>query len=295
MDLYTHFITATVLREKNDSFNELLLKKGLDYNFIRYVSCAADVDNIWRFFKPDYKPNHFGNFHTRTFDELTDFSLGVALHGEKITIKNIEFRGIDYYTHKKNGYIDLLRNDVKKILEKYELDDLVEFDHGIIEFVTGHYLLEKYDAYEEEFRKTMLSKEYTEKFINNIDPIFKPLGKIVKHIAVPLLKSYIKHYENLDDICYSTYVLGKKQWVKFFKKDKAIKSKIELALDEIQPMLYEKVNKDNLIYKNLFNDVINFDYTLFLQEQSNEEKQSKLILPNSTEKERKLPNFSYYL
>lgn len=294
MDLYTHFITATVLKEKNESFNELLLRKDMDYNFIRYVSCAADVDNMWRFFKPDYKPNHFGNFHIRKFNELTDFSLGLALHGEKITIKNIEFKGIDYYTHKENGYIDLLRKEVKEILKKYNLDDLVEFDHGIIEFVTGHYLLEKYDAYEAEFRKTMLSKGYTEKFINNIDPIFKPLGKIIKHIAVPLLKSYIKHYENLDDICYSTYVLGKKQWAKFFKKDKVIKSKIELALNEIQPMLYEKFKNDNVIYKNLFDSVINFDYSLFLKEKS-KEKTSKIVLPNSSEKEIEVPDFSYYV
>lgn len=282
MDLYTHFITATILKERNSSFNELLEKTRMDYNFIRYVSCAADVDNLWRFFKPDYKPNHFGNFHTRNFDNLTEFSLGLALHGEKISIKNVEFRGVDYYTHKEGGYIDLLRKDVKEILQKYHLDDLVEFDHGIIEFVTGHYLLEKYDAYEAEFRRTMLNKDYTEKFIQNIDPIFKPLGKIVKHIAIPILKKYIELYENLDDICYSTYVLGKKQWNKFFRKDKKIRSRIEQALDEIKPMLYRKFQENNVIYQSLFRDIINFNYLLLLEQKEKISSEKNIILPSDT-------------
>lgn len=267
MDLYTHFITSTILRERNKSFDDLIRYKKFDFDFLRYVSCAADVDNLWRFFKPDYKPTHIGNFHYRSFEKLNEFSLGLGLHGEVIKINGHTLNGLDYYTHRQGGYIELLRPYVDNILEKYNLTDLPELSHGIVEFVTGHYLIEKYNEYDSEFRRILKDPKNADKFISNIkNPYFRVIGKLVKYIALPILKKYLDVYENLDDTVYSAYVLGKKEWLKYFKPDKKIRSKIEQMLSETVPVLKNKIESNQVIYKSLFDPLLSYNFLNLLEE-----------------------------
>ncbi|MEM2032000.1 MAG: hypothetical protein QW210_01505 [Candidatus Woesearchaeota archaeon] len=284
MDSFTHYYIYFNTKDKNASIDEFLKKYSKDENLLIFSNSAADIDNFARILKTTYKPKYFFNFHSRTFNQLDDFSLGLSFHGEQTKINKNIIYGIDYYTHKEDGYIERLRRKTSHIFEKYNIN-LKEFDHGFLEYVTGYLLANENPELKKQYLK--FCSEHLDEKLKEFAEHLTFAEKIILKPLLPLISEVLKKYNTfLDDplpIIYKTYALGSKRIDYLFKENKPLKIQLELAFNELMPIVNEELNLKTSYFNTILEIAKDIDYNL-LQEETSYSLEKKPVYQKNYEK-----------
>ncbi|MEM2116071.1 MAG: hypothetical protein QW524_03870, partial [Candidatus Woesearchaeota archaeon] len=176
-------------------------------------------------------------------------------------IKNYKVFGLDYYTHRKDGYIDSLRTEMKKILQKNNVY-LPEFEHGFLELVTGYLFASQIPELKEEYLKFAQEKseENLDKFISYLKPSEKIVMKLLKPMILKVINSYNKMFDDPLSVLYTVYSIGSKKYLNLFKNNAELKRNLEDCVNSAIPYVKEEITKKNSVFNKSLNVSTDLNY-----------------------------------
>jgi hypothetical protein len=124
-------------------------------------------------------------------------ALGIISHGE-------EPAGLDFHTHKKNGYIDLKQKETTNILKKYrkQLGKINKnLTHNIIEFSVDHIIVKKNPSIIKKVKSAFFNPKIPitiAKFLEFLSVSRRKRKRINKYIMNKHLHKFFRNFQSLD-------------------------------------------------------------------------------------------------